>query len=466
MAHIVRIPEQGSAVESCILVGWLVEQGATVAAGDPVLEIETDKASFEVEAPADGVVHALLHDAGDEVAVHGPVAVLGAADEDVADLVAELRAGGAAPGGDTAEVAASPAEVPAPTPAEVPAPAVTPAAATPAATPPPPPAPAAPPTPAATPARPAAASSDEAPTPAAISPRAARVARRMAVDLTGVRGTGPGGRIVEADIVAAATSSPATSNGAHHTAAAAAGPAPLPDASARTVALIEREALSPIRRTIARRMQGSLIDAAQLTVTARADASRMQQLRARCREADPALGLGRVTINTMVLFAASRVLLDHPELNAHFSWDGITRFGGVNLGMAVQADRGLLVPVIQGADRRTITGIGAEAARLAERARTGKLRPEEMQGATFTVTNLGMVGVETFTPILDPPQVAILGVGAIVPNVTLEEDGPRSTPMIHLSLTFDHRALDGYAAGRFLSDVCDRIAAIDLTVLA
>jgi pyruvate dehydrogenase E2 component (dihydrolipoamide acetyltransferase) len=223
-----------------------------------------------------------------------------------------------------------------------------------------------------------------------------------------------------------------------------------------------------IRKTIATRMHASLQESAQLTLQRRADARALQAYRARVKEerrraetAGRTGGPPNITINHMVLFAVARVLPRFPEMNAHFLGDTIRRFEGVDLGFAVDTPKGLLVPTIRRADAKSLTAITEESGALAERALAGRATADDLAPATFTVTNLGGLGIEWFTPVLNTPQVGILGVGAPVPGYN--EDG-EAIPQIGLSLTIDHRAVDGAPGARFLAEVARSIATFELTL--
>ncbi|RME56056.1 MAG: 2-oxo acid dehydrogenase subunit E2, partial [Caldilineae bacterium] len=218
-----------------------------------------------------------------------------------------------------------------------------------------------------------------------------------------------------------------------------------------------------VRQVVAERMLASVQSTAQLTLHTHADATRLRALRARLKSSPREMGLQDVTINHLVLFAVARSLLAHPALNAHFQGDAIHQFRTVHLGVAVDAPRGLMVPVVRHAERRSLKNLAEEARRLTEACRSGRITPDELSGGTFTVTNLGAFGVESFTPILNPPQVAILGVGAIRPQPVEEADGGVGfAPHMGLSLTIDHQAVDGAQAARFLQTLAHNLAQIDL----
>lgn len=431
MAVPVVMPKQGQSVESCIIAAWKKQPGDPVRAGEVIAEVETDKAIVEVESPADGVLTQIVHAAGDDVPVMQVIAYIGAPDE-----------------------AALPSEVAAPAPV------------------------AAPPT-AATAASPA-------------SPRARQMAAAQGVDLASITGSGPHGRIIARDVTAAAASRPKMTPVAGAMVAAGdyiapergSGPqgritkrdleprravsAPVnpPAPVVETPAPTDEDAtvipLKGARKVIAARMLESMQTTAQLTMNSYADARAVQAYRARLKEAPEALGLRGITINDLVLYAVSRALIDHPDLNATFDGTAITQYRRANLGFAVDTPRGLLVPVIRDAQSLTLKQISAQAKALATAAQDGRIAPDDLQGGTFSVTNLGGFGIDTFTPILNPPQVAILGIGGIALRPVQTGPDVQFIPHLALSLTIDHRVVDGAPGARFLQTVTRLLSAIDL----
>ena len=499
MATEIVMPRQGQSVEACTIVRWLKQPGEAVASGELLCEIETDKAAFEVESTAAGTLLAHFAAEGEEVAVLTPIAAVG----EPGEQPPSSSAAAAAPDGEGSAEAA-PAPGPEPPAAAVPAPTMAPPAATataePATAPPAAAAPAAPATvPAPAPTAVPGATVTGFPSDGGIrasgkgpaaSPRARRRAAELGVDYTAVAGSGPNGRIIERDVVAAAQARPALTSAAR--AAAAAG-APVPATGSGiggrvTLADLAAEAAAPaapapaaepaeavpitgVRKLISERMQQSLRDTAQLTMTASADAEALLAYRARLKASPEHLGLGGVTINDLVLHAVARTLPHYPELNAVVAGDRIERHRAVQLAFAVDTGRGLVVPVISGADRLSIAALAERAHELAAATQAGSISPDLLQGGTFTVTNLGALGVESFTPILNLPQVAILGVGAlalkpVVANPTAPgvPDPARISYRRHLglSLTIDHRVVDGAPAARFLRALGAALADIDL----
>ena len=425
MAIPVIMPKQGQSVETCVIVGWKKRIGDPVKAGEVICEVETDKATFEVESPAEGTLIAIFHEAGSDVPVLTPIAAIGKSGENV-DALRKGSAGPAAP-----VSAAAPAAVAAPA--------------------------------ASAPALPVSGGKVMA------SPRAKALAAARGVQLAGLRGTGPGGRIVERDVQAAASggnaAAAAPAQPARPQQPGAARAAERPVAAERPIAAGEvREIkVTGIRKLIAERMLSSLQTTAQLTLHSAADARALQQLRKKFKESAESLGLREVTINDMVLFAVSRTLTRFPEVNAHFVGDTIRQHAAVHLAFAVDTPRGLMVPVIRNAHSLSLREIAREAGRLIAGCRDGGITPDELAGGTFTVTNLGNLGVTGFTPVLNVPQVGILGIGAIVPGPVMAADGSVSfIPQLGLSLTVNHQVVDGAPGARFLQAFAEAIGQFDL----
>jgi pyruvate dehydrogenase E2 component (dihydrolipoamide acetyltransferase) len=414
MATTVIMPKQGQSVESCVIVSWKKRAGDQVKAGEILCEVETDKATFEVESPAQGTLLSILHDVGSDVPVLAPIAIIGMPSEKVGT-----------PGAGSG-VAAAPA-----------------------------PAPAAPAVPSAAPQQAVASPKPAADGRIKASPRAKALAASRGVSLAGIAGTGPGGRIIVRDVP----------SGSGTAAAERAAPAraAAPAASAPAEGEVREIKVTGVRKLIAERMLASLQGTAQLTMNTSADARTLQDMRRKFKESPEALGLRDVTINDMVLFAVSRSLTRHPDLNALFVGDTIRQHASVHLGFAVDTPRGLMVPVIRNAHTLSLREIAREAARLIKGCREGGVRPEELSGGTFTVTNLGAFGVQSFTPVLNAPQVGIIGVDTITPAPQIAADGSVSfIPHIGLSLTVNHQVVDGAPGARFLQTLAGDIARFDL----
>ena len=314
-----------------------------------------------------------------------------------------------------------------------------------------------------------------------ISPRARLLALKTGVDMTKVVSTGPHGRIIERDIDKALDEGYLASTEAVESFLAG-KPIPVEEPAVEEAPVIaapavkeeitvpaaaasddlrayDEEPLTNVRKVIAKAMHASLSEMAQLTLNSSFDATNLLAYRAKLKASGEAMGLSKISINDMVLYAVARVLPNHPEINANLVDNTFRKFKHANVGMAVDTERGLLVPVIFGAEKLSLAEVSAQAKSLAARARDGKLTPDEMSGGSFTVSNLGSLGVESFTPVINPPQTAILGVCCTTNK--LNADG-KVYPAMGLSLTFDHRAVDGAPAARFLKDVCDALENFDL----
>ena len=424
MATEVKLPRLGQGMESGTIVRWLKSEGDPVKKREPLYELDTDKVTQEVEAEADGVLLRIVVAEG-EVSVGTTVAVIGSEGEEVPELsgnggapAAEARQeeqpaaapqpdgaqmeGGRAPARDEERERGRAASVPEATATEE----------------------------AAAQAAPAGPEGGDARVKA--SPLARRIARERGIDLAAVRGTGPEGRIVAEDVEQAAA------------APAAAVPAP----AAAPAGQVEIVQLTSVRKTIARR----LTDAWQAPVfqlQVDADATRLlwvrEQLVARLRE-----GEVKPTVNDVLTRLAAAALVRHPAVNATFTGDEIQRHPAAHVGIAVAAPQGLVVPVIRGAERLSVGEIAAARADLVQRARDGKLTLQDLEGGTFTISNLGMYGIDRFTAVLNPPQVAILAVGAAVERPVVSGGEVTVAPMLALTLTCDHRAIDGAEGAEFL----------------
>ncbi len=459
MATEVIVPKQGQTVETVRLVQWLVKEGDPVKKGDPILEIETDKAVFEIEAPASGILRRIEHQEGEEVPVVTRVGIIAAPDEDLSSLLG----GRAAPA--AAEAAPMVGEaMPGATPAGAPTAAIGRVFASPRAR---------------RAAREAGladlsmirgsgpggriveadvlaylAQKPAAPAPekvaitgvipaAPATPLAQRLAADLGVDLSRVVGTGPGGRITRADVERAAQEAKAVPvRPAVTPAAPPTAPTALP-AGVRQVVPIRG-----IRARIAERMQQSVQTAAHVTLFTEADATDLVALRTRLKED----GI-TVSYNDLMVYIVARALQDHPALNATQVGDEIHYLEPIHIAVAVDTERGLLVPVIRDADKKGLAQIAQEFAEKAQAAKEGRSQPDDLVGGTFTITNLGMYEVDGFTPIINPPQCAILGVGRILDKPVVRDGAVVVRKMMVLSLSFDHRLVDGAPAARFLQQV-------------
>ena len=406
MATAVIMPRQGQSVESCIITKWNKQVGDSVAEGDVLFSYETDKASFEEEAKVAGTLLAILAEEGDDVPCLENVCVIGQPGEDVSQFSAAATVDGGEP---------------APAAQEAPA------------------------AQAAAPAAIAATGSAVEGERIKISPRAKGIAENQNLDIKKAVPTGPNGRIIERDILEL------SKLGAEAAAPEAAATAAAPAAPA---AAYEDVALPNIRKVIAKSMHASLSEMAQLTHSFSFDATQIMAYRKIVKENAEKLGLANITFNDIILFAVSRVILNHRDLNAHFLGDKMRYFTDVNLGMAVDTPRGLLVPTIFGANKMSLNEIAVAAKDLAKQAQEGTISPDLLSGASFTVSNLGTFGVEHFTPVINPPQTGILGVNNIQTKLKMVDGEAVPYQAMGISLTYDHRALDGAPASRFAQELC------------
>ncbi len=401
MANAVIMPKAGITVESCIIGTWEKKVGDSVKVGDILFTYETDKASFECESTEEGTLLEIFFNDGDEVPCLMNVCAIGNPGEDCS----ALRPGDAAPA----------AEAPQEAPKEE-----TPAAA-----------------PTAAPAETTAVAGDKT----AVSPRAKKLAERAGVDASLATPTGPNGRIIERDVRTL------MENPVAAPVQTAAPTAAIPEAEYEDVKF------SGIRRAISKSMHTSLSTMAQLTHNTSFDATQILAYRKLLKASEGEVS--GITLGDIVLYAVSRTLLNHPDLNAHMLDDNNIRlFKHVNLGVAVDTPRGLMVPTIFNADQKSLLEISKEVKELAAACREGNISPDKLSGGTFTVSNLGNMGVESFTPVINPPQTGILGVCGTVDRVKKGKDGEiKIYPAMGLSLTYDHRAVDGTPAARFQKEL-------------
>lgn len=485
MANEILMPRVGQSVESCVIINWKVKEGDEVTEGQPLCEVETDKATFDVESTATGTLLGIFYPEDSDVPVLEIIAAVGEPGEDIeamrpkAPAEPEATAAEEKPAEQAAQTAAA-------APAQAPAPVVQPGQHV------------------------------------GISPRAKNLAIERGIDYTLVAGTGPEGRIIERDILAVKEGSAPLSPAARAQmaqqgmlapiagsgiggrvlasdlvapsalggAAAAGGeyinlrvlasdlaailppPAPAPEpasvvaeAPARPELTVldfqgkyEEIKVKGVRKMVSERMLDSLQNTAQLTLNTSADASFLMDYRKKCKKAPEKQGLGGITINDTVMYAIIKTLEDYPELNAYMHPEKIIQFENIHLGFAVDTPRGLMVPVIRDANKLSLKELSAEAKRLGKACQDGSIDPDYLTGGTFTVTNLGALGIESFTPVLNAPQVGILGVCAVQPKPVMDGKDVKFVPHMGLSLTFDHCATDGAPAARFLKQLTDTIA--------
>ena len=451
MAVVVILPKQGQSVESCIITEIKKKKGDSVKKGDVLFSYETDKASFEEESPVDGVVLECFYQDGDEVPVLLNMMVIGQPGEDYSALLGEeVR-------GKEQEVSKEEQEVRGKEQVTV-----------------------------------EAEPNQPVNLPIAIgitnqltsfvSPRAKNLAAKESIETSQLAGSGPKGRVIEKDIQAVLENRPKMTPLAKQIAAqdkiqpqqgsgsGLAGTAKSTDLQAVTNTVygvdFEDKKISNMRKLIAKAMHSSLQNSAQLTHHLGADARRMMELRKKIKKAMEAGTLTtNITINDMVCFAVIKALKKFPNVNSHFLDDTMRLFNKVHLALAVDTERGLMVPVVRNADDLSIIGLANQFKEIANGCRKGGISPELLasEAGTFTVSNLGNYGVEMFTPVINLPQTAILGVNTIIPRPKDLGDGVYAfVPYIGLSLTYDHRALDGGEATRFLKQIAIEIETLEI----
>ena len=398
----ILMPKFGLTMTQGTLVEWRKVEGDTVEKGEPLFEIESDKVVLEVEAPASGVLVKVLAEPGDTLPVGEVIGLIAAPGEEV-------------------EPAAAPAVEP--------------------------------------------AAAEPQPERIKVSPVARRIAEEQALDLAQIEGTGPGGRIVKEDVErAAAEAEPkpeperikASPVARLAEAEAEAAPAPEPETAPAPipteVAPPETEHVIPmvgVRRTIAERMAHSAQTTAPVTLTLTAGATEMVRMREELKAALADTGQPVPTYNDILIKLVAQALSEHPALNARLVEDEIHQLAEISVGLAVDMEAGLFVPVIRGAKDLSLRKVAQETRRLIDRVAEGRFAPQDLQGGTFTITNLGGFEIEAFTPIINPPECAVLGVGRIAPQPVVREGEIVVRSMVVLSLTFDHRLVDGAPAARF-----------------
>ena len=410
----VLMPALGESVTEGTVTTWLKAVGDPVEADEPLLEVSTDKVDSEVPSPVSGFLAEIRVDEDETVEVGTVVAIISA----------------------SAPSASAPAPVAAPAPA-----------------------PAAP-----APAAPTPQGLSAATTSGYLTPIVRKLAREAGIDLSTVTGTGVGGRIRREDVEAAVKAREAAKATAAQPLAAPSAPAPARSAQLREPSPLRgtSEKMSRLRQTIARRMVESLQTAAQLTTVIEVDVTKVAALRARSKDAFLATHNTKLTFLPFFVKAATEALQYHPKINARIDEKEVTYFDYENIGIAVDTPRGLLVPVIANAGAKDIPGLAASINDLAARTRDSKIGPDELSGSTFTITNTGSAGALFDTPVLNMPETAIMGVGAIVkrPMVVKTADGSESIAirsMVYVSLSYDHRLVDGADASRYLMDVKKRL---------
>ena len=420
MAIAVLMPKQGQSVESCLIIKWNKKIGDKVKAEEPICEVETDKAVFEVEAPEAGTILKIFYKEGDDVPVLDTIAIIGQPGEKIDHLIPQKTV--SVSKGEYVENQK----------------AIT-----------------------------SDKSSKETKSSFAgglipISPLARRFAEKKGIDFSKLVGSGPGGRIIKKDIEKMISEQEQLASVVDASKTISGVPPLTKERGISFPGPIKEIPVKGVRQLISERMIKSLQSTAQLTLNISADASNLLASRKWLKSSPETLGLSGISINDLLLYILAKTLPEFKALNAHFLEDKILEFEHVHLGFAVDSPRGLMVPVIRNAHLLSLKEISKEAKRLSSACLEGSIQPDEITGGTFTVTNLGTMGIESFTPILNVPQVAILGVCSIYLKPIMKEDKVRFIPHLGLSLTFDHRAIDGAPAARFLQELATVIANFEL----
>jgi pyruvate dehydrogenase E2 component (dihydrolipoamide acetyltransferase) len=438
MAVPIIMPRQGQSVESCIIAKWLKKKGDVVNVGDILFSYETDKAAFDEEAKVAGTILEIYAEEGDDVPVLTNVCVIGNPGEDVAQF---------GPIKESNPIIETVKEAESPTVEEKAA------------------------------INTITASNTEVITndgDLKISPRAKNLAEKTGVDFRFAEGSGPYGRIIEKDIIelkekgyvvtSAAkdflgdASIVGTGIGGRITTSDLNKPIQAPSAvrtspTASEQPEFEEVKISNMRKVIAKAMMNSISSTCQLTLNSSFDATDVMEFRKKIKDSKERLNLENITLNDIIVYSVSRTLANHKDLNAHFLDDKMLYFKNVHIGIAVDTDRGLMVPTIFNANLKSLNEISAEIKLLVKECQKGTINPDYLKGGTFTITNLGTLDIESFTPVINPPQTGILGVNNIIQRVREVKDEYEYYPAMGLSLTFDHRALDGAPAAKFLKDL-------------
>ncbi|MFA6815693.1 MAG: dihydrolipoamide acetyltransferase family protein [Lentisphaeria bacterium] len=463
MATGIVMPKAGNSVEECILGAWRVKVGDVIKKGDIIVEAETDKTSIEVEATADGTVLALFGEEGDLIPVLHNICAVGNPGEDFATLAPASASDNAAPAAETKE---SPA-------AEEKKPEAAKTAATPVA---------------------ANSAANNAP----MSPRAKKFVEEHPFVIPAITGTGAQGRIMEADVKAAYQTAPHLSsaaaamiadgaaipeagtgenglitaddvkNGTKATPAAAPIAAATPAAAAADEDIITEKPLSHIRKIIAGRLHDSLAGMAQYTLNTEADVSGLLALRKKIKAArEKNIEVANANIGDMIMYSVIKALEKHPELNGHFEKDVIKLHSALNVGFACDTPKGLMVPVVHHCEKISLGDMSNKVKAMAKDANSGKLAPDYLTGCTFTVSNLGAMGVTTFTPVVNSPELAILGVGKTLLRPVRTKTGEIVyKDYMQFSLTLNHMIIDGAPGARFLQTFVNIVENFELICIA
>jgi pyruvate dehydrogenase E2 component (dihydrolipoamide acetyltransferase) len=426
MATQVIMPKLSPTMEEGQLSRWLKKEGDKVSMGEPLAEIDTDKATMEMQALGNGVLRKILIQEGESAPLGQLIAIIGEPDEDISSIAAE------APIKAPAEAAAAPTEKK--EEAEEP-----------------------------TPTKPADAETNaggngskaavSVPQPATgrliVSPLAARMAAESGIDLRSVNGSGPGGRIIKRDVEGligeqGASAQPAVAPKPRQLRAV---PSPAQKSAITAASAYRDEPASEIRRTIAKRLVTSLGPVPHFFLTTEIEMDRAAEMRGSINALDPEL---KISINDIIIKVAAAALLQHPQVNASFQDKVVRYYEHADIGVAVAIEEGLITPIIRSADQKSLGEIASEVRELAGRARERKLKPEEYMGASFSISNLGMFGIDEFTAVINPPEGAILAIGAMSPKPVVRDNEIVVRQMMRATMSCDHRVIDGATGAKFL----------------
>lgn len=418
------MPKLSPTMEEGQISRWLKKEGDKVAMGEPLAEIDTDKATMEMQALANGVLRKIIVNDGQSAPLGQLIAIIAEPEEDIASLLSEAPAAASAPA--PQQPAAEPAPAPRPEPAEQqPAPQAQAAAAS-------------------------VGNGRQAPNAAAatgrliVSPLAARMAAESGLDLRSVQGSGPGGRIIKKDIEAV-LSQPKSAPAPQYPRAVE--PLHFQPAAIAAASAYRDEPATQIRQTIAKRLVTSLGPVPHFFLTTDIEMDRAAEMRRGINALDPDL---KISINDVIIKVTAAALMQHPEVNASYQEKFVRYYEHVDIGVAVAIEDGLITPVVRAADQKSLSQIAAEVRELAERARSKRLKPEEYTGATFSISNLGMFGIDEFTAVINPPEGAILAIGGMTPKPVVRDNEIVVRQMMRVTMSCDHRIIDGATGAKFL----------------
>jgi pyruvate dehydrogenase E2 component (dihydrolipoamide acetyltransferase) len=419
MATKVIMPKLSPTMEEGQIARWLKKEGDKVSMGEPLAEIDTDKATMEMQALTNGVLRKILIKEGESAPLGHLIGIVGEPDEDISALLNEASSAAQPPSTEQEKPAVDTPAEPA-QPETKPQPAIE--------------------------AVPSQPSGNGASGRLIVSPLAARMAAEAGIDLRSLRGSGPGGRIIKKDIEQALSQQAAPAptgkpslrviEGRQAQQPAVAGASPYRD-----------EPSSEIRKTIAKRLVTSIGPVPHFFLTTEIEMDRAAEMRRGINALDPDL---KISINDIIIKVVAAALMQHPEVNASYQEKVIRYYERADIGVAVAIDEGLITPVVRSADQKSLRQIAAEVRELADRARVRKLKPEEYTGATFSVSNLGMFGIDEFTAIINPPEGAILAVGAMSPKPVVRDNEIVIRQIMRVTMSCDHRIIDGATGARFL----------------